>query len=62
MSSKIDPFDLPIKVVGTWKETYGWIPIFAAFAAIFMAFLTGANNLPAPVSGFVNKIYKIGKA
>ncbi|XP_062017147.1 phosphate-repressible phosphate permease pho-4-like isoform X1 [Rosa rugosa] len=52
MSSKTDQvsIDLAIKIVGKWKETYGWIPIFAAFAAIFMAFFTGANNLPAPFS------------
>lgn len=57
MSSKNDqvPIDLAIKVLGNWKETYRWIPIFGAVAAIAMAFVTGANNLPAPVSDFVNK-------
>ncbi|XP_050367360.1 uncharacterized protein LOC126785763 [Argentina anserina] len=52
MSSKTGQvsIDLAIKIVGEWKETYGWIPIFSAFAAIFTAFLTGANNLPAPFS------------
>lgn len=62
MSSNTDhhvAIDLATKIVGKWKQTYGWIPIFAAFAAIFMAFLAGANNLPAPVSGFVNEFWMI---
>ncbi|PQQ21809.1 sodium-dependent phosphate transporter 1 [Prunus yedoensis var. nudiflora] len=52
MSSKNDqvPIDLAIKVLGNWKETYRWIPIFGAVAAIALAFVTGANNLPAPFS------------
>ncbi|KAM1245285.1 hypothetical protein ACFX2I_036502 [Malus domestica] len=37
-------------VVREWKETYGWIPIFGAVAAIAAAFSTGANNLPSPFS------------
>ncbi|KAM1792833.1 hypothetical protein ACFX12_036649 [Malus domestica] len=37
-------------VVREWKETYGWMPIFGAVAAIAAAFSTGANNLPSPFS------------
>ncbi|WJZ96570.1 hypothetical protein VitviT2T_015244 [Vitis vinifera] len=46
--NKTIPADLAIGVLGKWKETYGWIPIFGAIAAIAMAFSAGANNLPAP--------------
>ncbi|KAF9683699.1 hypothetical protein SADUNF_Sadunf04G0041400 [Salix dunnii] len=41
--------DLTTGIVGRWKETYQWIPIFKAFATIAMAFSAGANNLAAPV-------------
>ena len=41
--------DLTTGIVGRWKETYQWIPIFGAFASIAMAFSAGANNLAAPV-------------
>ncbi|XP_048229559.1 sodium-dependent phosphate transporter 1 [Ricinus communis] len=44
------PIELAIRVIGKWKETYSWIPIFGAFAAVAVAFSTGANNLPAPFS------------
>ena len=44
--------DFATKTVRNWKETYQWIPIFGAFAAISTAFLAGANNLPAPVRAF----------
>ncbi|KAM1455611.1 hypothetical protein TB2_004682 [Malus domestica] len=52
MSSGNDsgPVDIAINVVRQWKETYRWIPIFGAVAAIAAAFLTGGNNLPAPFS------------
>lgn len=50
--NKTIPVDLAIGVLGKWKETYGWIPIFGAIAAIAMAFSAGANNLPAPVCVF----------
>ncbi|XP_024028154.1 sodium-dependent phosphate transporter 2 [Morus notabilis] len=40
--------DFATKTVGNWKETYQWIPIFGAFAAITTSFLAGGNNLPAP--------------
>ncbi|XVE88243.1 hypothetical protein DITRI_Ditri19aG0054100 [Diplodiscus trichospermus] len=42
--------ELVTRVVGKWKETYQWIPIFAAFTTIALAFSVGANNLPAPFS------------
>lgn len=42
--------DFSIQTVGKWQETYQWIPVFGAFAAIATAILAGANNLPAPVS------------
>ncbi|CAK9148086.1 unnamed protein product [Ilex paraguariensis] len=42
--------DLAIRVVGKWKDTYRWIPIFGTIAAIAMAFSAGANNLTAPFS------------
>jgi len=41
--------DLTAEIVGRWKETYQWIPIFGAFATVAMAFSAGANNLTAPV-------------
>jgi len=41
--------DLTAGIVGGWKETYQWIPIFGAFATVAMAFSAGANNLTAPV-------------
>lgn len=41
--------DLTAGIVGRWKETYQWIPIFGAFATVAMAFSAGANNLTAPV-------------
>ncbi|KAL5732182.1 hypothetical protein ACHQM5_004830 [Ranunculus cassubicifolius] len=41
------------EVVGKWKDTYHWIPIFAAFIAFAMAFFTGANNIPVPFSTLV---------
>lgn len=41
--------DFAMKTVGKWKDTYQWIPIFGAFAAITTSFFAGANNLPAPV-------------
>ncbi|EEF40112.1 phosphate transporter, putative [Ricinus communis] len=44
------PIELAIRVIGKWKETFSWIPIFGAFAAVAVAFSTGANNLPAPFS------------
>ncbi|KAL5839286.1 hypothetical protein ACOSQ3_011992 [Xanthoceras sorbifolium] len=52
MSSKNGkiPVEFSANVVGKWKETYHWIPILGAFAAISMAFSAGANNLPAPFS------------
>lgn len=43
------PVDLAAGVVGKWKETYRWIPIFGAIAAFAMSFSAGANNLPASV-------------
>ncbi|XVF40281.1 hypothetical protein PTKIN_Ptkin01aG0099600 [Pterospermum kingtungense] len=42
--------ELATRVVGQWKETYQWIPIFGAFATIGLAFSIGGNNLPAPFS------------
>ncbi|CAL1400839.1 unnamed protein product [Linum trigynum] len=42
--------DLAARVVGNWKETYVWIPILGAFAVVALAFSTGANNIPAPLS------------
>ncbi|XP_052308507.1 phosphate-repressible phosphate permease pho-4 [Populus trichocarpa] len=42
--------DLTAEIVGRWKETYQWIPIFGAFATVAMAFSAGANNLTAPFS------------
>ncbi|KAA8515061.1 hypothetical protein F0562_018152 [Nyssa sinensis] len=39
-----------IGVVGKWKETYKWVPIFGAITAIAMAFSVGANNIPASFS------------
>lgn len=55
MSSGNDsgPVDIAVNVVRQWKETYRWIPIFGAVAAIEAAFLTGGNNLPAPVCVFL---------
>ncbi|KAF8413710.1 hypothetical protein HHK36_001702 [Tetracentron sinense] len=52
MSTKKEriPVDLAIGVIGKWKETYRWIPIFGTFLAFAMAFATGANNLPIPFS------------
>ncbi|KAI9198644.1 hypothetical protein LWI28_019600 [Acer negundo] len=44
------PVEFSVNVVGKWKETYKWVPILGAFAAISMAFSAGANNLPAPFS------------
>lgn len=41
--------ELATRIVGKWKETYEWIPIFGGFATIALAFSVGANNLPAPV-------------
>lgn len=46
------PVDLAAGVVGNWKETYRWIPIFGAIAAFAMSFSAGANNLPASVRQF----------
>lgn len=43
------PVDLAIEMVRRWNETYHWIPISGAFAAISVAFSTGANSLTAPV-------------
>ncbi|XP_010999787.1 PREDICTED: sodium-dependent phosphate transporter 1-like [Populus euphratica] len=42
--------DLTAGIVGRWKETYQWIPIFGALATVAMAFSAGANNLTAPFS------------
>ncbi|KAK6268596.1 hypothetical protein QUC31_012756 [Theobroma cacao] len=42
--------ELATRIVGKWKETYEWIPIFGGFATIALAFSVGANNLPAPFS------------
>ncbi|KAG6777187.1 hypothetical protein POTOM_017003 [Populus tomentosa] len=42
--------DLTAGIVGRWKETYQWIPIFGAFATVAVAFSAGANNLTAPFS------------
>ncbi|KAL3596587.1 hypothetical protein D5086_008224 [Populus alba] len=42
--------DLTAAIVGRWKETYQWIPIFGAFATVAVAFSAGANNLTAPFS------------
>ncbi|TXG47658.1 hypothetical protein EZV62_026952 [Acer yangbiense] len=52
MSSRNEkiPVEFSVNVVGKWKETYKWVPILGAFAAISMAFSAGANNLPAPFS------------
>lgn len=41
--------EFAMKRVRKWEDTYEWIPIFGALAAISTAFLAGANNLPAPV-------------
>lgn len=49
MKNNTIPVDLAIGIIGKWKETYRWIPIFGAFAAVMLAFAAGANNLPAPV-------------
>lgn len=51
MSSKHEKINVEFAsaVVGKWKETYHWVPILGAFAAVAMAFSAGANNLPAPV-------------
>ncbi|KAJ7968767.1 Phosphate transporter [Quillaja saponaria] len=40
-------------LVGQWNETYRWIPIAGAVAAIAMAFSAGANNRAAPFSTLV---------
>ncbi|KAH7545013.1 hypothetical protein FEM48_Zijuj01G0048400 [Ziziphus jujuba var. spinosa] len=50
MKNDLVSIELAIKTVGKWKETYQWIPILGAIAAIATAFSTGANNLPAPFS------------
>ncbi|XP_077227039.1 uncharacterized protein LOC143860335 [Tasmannia lanceolata] len=42
--------DLSIGIIGRWKETFRWIPIFGAFLAFANAFATGANSLPVPFS------------
>ncbi|CAN1283522.1 Phosphate-repressible phosphate permease pho-4 [Linum perenne] len=52
MSREKVSIDLATRVVGSWKDTYVWIPILGAFAAVALAFSTGANNIPAPVSSF----------
>ncbi|PSS29040.1 Phosphate permease [Actinidia chinensis var. chinensis] len=49
-NSTVLQIDLAAGVIRKWKETYRWIPIFGAVAAISMAFSVGANNLPAPFS------------
>lgn len=46
---KIIPVDVPAGVVGNWKETYQWIPIFGGIAAFSLALSAGANNLPTSV-------------
>ena len=56
-NSKILQIDLAAGVIRKWKETYRWIPIFGAVAAISMAFSVGANNLPAPVCVFSVRTY-----
>ncbi|KAI3456118.1 hypothetical protein Pfo_012781 [Paulownia fortunei] len=38
--------ELAIGIVGTWKLTYQWTPIFGGFAAFALAFSAGANNIP----------------
>ncbi|CAN1847388.1 Phosphate-repressible phosphate permease pho-4 [Linum perenne] len=48
MSREKVSIDLATRVVGSWKDTYVWIPILGAFAAVALAFSTGANNIPAP--------------
>ncbi|KAF9590788.1 hypothetical protein IFM89_038380 [Coptis chinensis] len=40
-------------VVGKWRETYRWIPIFGGFIAFAMAFCAGANNISVPFSTVV---------
>lgn len=41
--------DVAAGVVGNWKETYQWIPIFGGIAAISLALSAGANNVPTSV-------------
>ncbi|XP_022723744.1 sodium-dependent phosphate transporter 1-like [Durio zibethinus] len=53
MASQKIAVELATRVVGNWKETYQWIPIYGAFATIALAFSVGANNLPAPFSASV---------
>lgn len=48
------PVNIVIEVVGNWKETYGWIPIFGAVSAFAMAFSAGANNLGTSVRVYIN--------
>ncbi|KAL3520082.1 hypothetical protein ACH5RR_018231 [Cinchona calisaya] len=47
---KIIPVNVAVGVVGKWKETYQWIPIFSGIATFSLAFSAGANNLPTSFS------------
>lgn len=43
------PVEVAPGVVGNWKDTYAWIPTFAALANLVLAFSAGCNNIAAPV-------------
>ncbi|KAJ7968765.1 Phosphate transporter [Quillaja saponaria] len=52
-NNETNSIEVANSLVGQWNETYRWIPIAGAVAAIAMAFSAGANNLAAPFSTLV---------
>ncbi|KAG8385401.1 hypothetical protein BUALT_Bualt03G0039200 [Buddleja alternifolia] len=51
--SNTTSLELAIGIVGKWKHTYQWIPIFGGGVAVAMAFSAGANNIPISFSSLI---------